>query len=60
MLGAWGCGVFRNEPATIAGIFMRVLVELIFRGLFRQSTFAVYNSAPQPATFAAFHQQFGA
>jgi uncharacterized protein (TIGR02452 family) len=59
VLGAWGCGVFHNDPATIAGVFGKVLAEPIFRGRFKHMAFAIYDRAPQPATFAAFQRLFG-
>jgi uncharacterized protein (TIGR02452 family) len=34
VLGAWGCGVFRNDPATIAAIFARALAEPLFASRF--------------------------
>ena len=57
VLGAWGCGVFRNDPAMIAALFKQVLAEPIVRGRFRHITFAVYDPAPQPATFRAVHRR---
>lgn len=59
VLGAWGCGVFRNEPATIAALFQRVLAEPIFQRRFKHVAFAIYDTAPQPATFAAFQRLLG-
>lgn len=40
VLGAWGCGVFRNDPATVAALFHEVLNEL---GCFRRVIFAVLD-----------------
>merc|ERR1739848_5072 len=40
VLGAWGCGVFRNDPATVAHLFNEVLTEL---GCFRRVIFAVLD-----------------
>ena len=34
VLGAWGCGVFRNKPETVAKIFASLL-EGKYRGVFR-------------------------
>jgi uncharacterized protein (TIGR02452 family) len=59
VLGAWGCGVFHNDPATIAGVFSKVLAEAIFQGRFKHMAFAIYDRAPQPETFTAFQRLFG-
>jgi len=40
VLGAWGCGVFRNDPAVIARMFGDAL-EGEFKGIFRTVVFAV-------------------
>lgn len=41
VLGAWGCGVFRNNPADVASIFK---AELEARpGAFEQVVFAIYG-----------------
>jgi uncharacterized protein (TIGR02452 family) len=42
VLGAWGCGVFRNSPKTVAGVF-REHLSRTFRGHFRQVVFAVLD-----------------
>ncbi|HEY0605762.1 MAG TPA: TIGR02452 family protein [Herpetosiphonaceae bacterium] len=58
ILGAWGCGVFRNDPAMVAAIFARVLDEPLFKHRFAHVEFAVYDPAPQQATLAAFERAF--
>jgi uncharacterized protein (TIGR02452 family) len=55
VLGAWGCGVFRNDPAQVVSIF----VELIkppgrFAGVFRDVLFSVYDRAEPALTLRAF------
>ncbi|MDT0309009.1 TIGR02452 family protein [Streptomyces sp. DSM 44917] len=46
VLGAWGCGVFGNEPADVAGQFAGLLgAGGEFAGAFRQVTFAVLDPA---------------
>jgi uncharacterized protein (TIGR02452 family) len=52
VLGAWGCGVFRNDPAVVAAAFAAQLAAT--RGLFEQVVFAVLDHQPDTATFAAF------
>jgi uncharacterized protein (TIGR02452 family) len=59
VLGAWGCGVFQNDPATIASVFAGVLAEPPFQGRFRHIEFAVYDRTPHQRTIAAFNQVFG-
>lgn len=59
VLGAWGCGVFRNDPAEVADVFARWLASDRFRGSFDQITFAIYDRTPRQSTLAAFQRQFG-
>merc|ERR1719386_655357 len=42
VLGAWGCGVFKNDPATVASIFKKQL-HGPFKGYFRKVVFAVLD-----------------
>jgi uncharacterized protein (TIGR02452 family) len=58
VLGAWGCGVFRNDPAEVAGAFAVALGERRFAGAFDRVVFAVYTSAKNQATRRAFEQRF--
>lgn len=41
ILGAWGCGVFRNDPLTIAELFDQTAKE--FDGVFERIIYAVPN-----------------
>lgn len=51
VLGAWGCGVFGNDPATVADAFRKALRD---RPWFDVVTFAVPDPAsPQHRAFAA-------
>jgi uncharacterized protein (TIGR02452 family) len=43
ILGAWGCGVFKNEPYEIADAFYGVLVDEEYERLFEQVVFAIIN-----------------
>ena len=40
VLGAWGCGVFQNDPAWMAESFREIITES-FAGVFRSVVFAV-------------------
>lgn len=58
VLGAWGCGVFANDPVQVAGWFGRHL-DGAFRGIFRDVVFAVYDHSRDQAIFQAFADRFG-
>lgn len=54
LLGAWGCGVFRNDPKMIAETFKFWLTSDRFSAAFDQVVFAVYDrdgSAPNRSQF---------
>jgi uncharacterized protein (TIGR02452 family) len=55
ILGAWGCGVFRNDPVTIAGNFRAVLSEAR-KFAIPQIVFAVIDRDGQ--TVGAFEKVF--
>lgn len=57
VLGAWGCGVFRNDPATVARTFHQLLVGP-YDGVFTQVVFAVLDSSSKGRTLQAFQHQF--
>jgi len=57
VLGAWGCGVFQNDPTAIARIFATVLSEPLFEGRFSHVEFAVYDPSSDPITYKAFKQE---
>ncbi len=59
ILGAWGCGVFRNPPQLVASSFRQLLqVGCAFAGVFEQVTFAVYDRSKDGATLEAFRVAF--
>ncbi|MEU6218950.1 TIGR02452 family protein [Streptomyces sp. NPDC047022] len=58
VLGAWGCGVFRNAPAQVAGAFHELLVEGRFEGYFEEVVFAVLDRTAGATTRAAFELRF--
>ncbi|MFJ9174253.1 TIGR02452 family protein [Streptomyces sp. NPDC102360] len=57
VLGAWGCGVFRNDPGQVAGAF-RTLLEGRFAHHFEQVVFAVLDRTKDAATRSAFERAF--
>lgn len=56
VLGAWGCGVFRNDPEMIASLFKEAL-DGAFRHSFTTVIFAIKTS--NEAMLAAFAGRFG-
>ncbi|MFI5874655.1 TIGR02452 family protein [Streptomyces sp. NPDC051445] len=59
VLGAWGCGVFRNDPAQVAGAF-RALLGLggRFERTFDHVVFGVLDRTPGSAVLGAFRTAF--
>lgn len=53
ILGAWGCGVFRNDPNVVATAFVSHLSDR-WAGRFRRVRFSVRDSSPSQDTFLAF------
>ena len=59
VLGAWGCGVFRNEPADIARWFHDALTyRPQFTGAFERVVFAVLDRSEKTPIFHAFQDAF--
>jgi uncharacterized protein (TIGR02452 family) len=59
ILGAWGCGVFRNDPATITKMFADFLLpEGKFWGRFKSVIFSVLDTSKQQNIFAEFEKYF--
>jgi len=56
VLGAWGCGVFRNDPEMIAELFANAL-RTRFAGVFAKVVFAVLSSDGE--TIRPFEERFG-
>ena len=59
VLGAWGCGVFRNDPVVVAAAFADWLQSPTFEGAFERVVFAVYGRSREGANFEAFQARFG-
>lgn len=57
VLGAWGCGVFRNDPVVVAEVFADLLGEP--RG-FEHVVFAVYARGRARRNLEAFEARFSA
>lgn len=57
VLGAWGCGVFRNDPQEIAGMF-KDLLDGEFANCFERIVFAVYDKTTARKIYGAFAEMF--
>ncbi len=57
ILGAWGCGVFQNDPAEVAGYFQELLTSK-YENRFQKVVFAVRDSSKNQAVYNAFSQVF--
>jgi uncharacterized protein (TIGR02452 family) len=55
VLGAWGCGVFQNDPEKVAFWFKEAL-DNSFKNGFKRIVFAVYSNNPK--FIAPFHNYF--
>jgi uncharacterized protein (TIGR02452 family) len=58
VLGAWGCGVFRNDPTLVARTFADHL-RGAWAGRFRRVVFSVLDTSSERETFRAFGRAFG-
>ena len=59
VLGAWGCGVFRNEPSMVAQIFADLLLPNgPFWGNFKAVLFSVLASKKQQPNISEFQSRF--
>ncbi|WAL68130.1 TIGR02452 family protein [Amycolatopsis cynarae] len=56
VLGAWGCGVFGNDPELVASTFAAALADSPW---FSQVTFAVLDRRPGHRTYTAFADVLG-
>lgn len=55
ILGAWGCGVFRNDPKVVAQSFADHL-KGAWAGRFKRVLFSVLDASPERETFEVFRQ----
>lgn len=59
VLGAWGCGVFQNDPAEVAGVFRALLADDgRFAGHFEQVVFGILDRDGVSPTRTAFDRTF--
>lgn len=58
ILGAWGCGVFRNDPDEVAETF-DTLLRGPYQGAFDEVVFAIRDSTRDQAVLHAFQRRLG-
>ncbi|OWL93185.1 TIGR02452 family protein [Deinococcus indicus] len=58
VLGAWGCGAFRNDPHHVARTFHALLTTGRHRGAFEEVVFAVFAMPWEETNLHAFEQTF--
>jgi uncharacterized protein (TIGR02452 family) len=60
VLGAWGCGVFGNDPQMVAELFRETLGPGgPFERCFERVVYAVFDRSPGGRTLAAFERSLG-
>lgn len=59
ILGAFGCGVFRNDPKRIAQIWKELLIDEDMKSGFHEILFAVYDKSKTQNNIQAFTSVFG-
>ena len=57
VLGAWGCGVFANDPTEVADLF-HAAVHGPFAGAFERLVFAVLDYSPEQRFIGPFRARF--
>lgn len=58
ILGAYGCGVFRNRSEDVAGYFAEVLLEEKLANHFERIVFAIYDNSARQENLRAFKERF--
>lgn len=54
VLGAWGCGVFRNDPDTVADVFMTLLGSDRWANRFSRVVFSILDPSSEQALVNVF------
>lgn len=56
VLGAFGCGVFKNDPEVVSQIFKKILVDEGLKNYFSLVVFPIYKNE---VNYEAFKETFG-
>lgn len=59
VLGAWGCGVFRNDPAMVADVFAELLIDRGWASSFAHVCFSILDRSSGGHVLSAFERRFG-
>ena len=59
ILGAFGCGVFDNDPDVVAKNWVELINLEVFENSFDKIVFAVFDRPPKMACYSAFARQMG-
>ena len=57
VLGAWGCGVFRNDPAVVAAAYADELGGA-YAGVFEEVVFAIFDPTAERRFLRPFEDRF--
>lgn len=60
VLGAFGCGVFNNPPALVAGVFRELLLDRGYGKYFKKVVFAIKADDDNAPNLRAFREAFSA
>lgn len=58
VLGAWGCGVFKNDPEVVAKTFASLILDEGWGCMFERIRFSVLDTSPDQRIFGAFSKAF--
>jgi uncharacterized protein (TIGR02452 family) len=59
ILGAWGCGVFRNQPSLVAQMFADLLLPSgQFYGRFKSVIFSIFANSQESENLTEFNKRF--
>lgn len=59
VLGAWGCGVFRCDPAEVAEAFATALEDPVLAAAFDRVVFAIWERSPERPFANVFAARLG-